>query len=155
MPYLQAVLKEGTGHAPPPSSLFCQSTQDLHSPSVLRLYPSVPVNSRSAVRATTLPRGGGPDGASPIFITKGEAVGYCAYAMHRRKDLYGADADVFRPERWAVTADDNLAKRIGWGYIPFNGGPRLCLGRKSRRAWFSPSLSLPLSLSCSIGRLRC
>jgi hypothetical protein len=29
---------------------------------VLRLYPSVPVNSRSAVRTTTLPVGGGPDG---------------------------------------------------------------------------------------------
>lgn len=45
--------------------------------------------------------------------------------MHRRKDLYGEDAMEFRPERWE---GDRLAK-IGWGYLPFHGGPRLCLGK--------------------------
>lgn len=81
-------------------------------------------------RTTTLPKEGGPSGKSPILVKEGQAVGYCAYAMHRRKDLYGEDADYFRPERWETTLDDNLSKRIGWGYIPFNGGPRICLGRK-------------------------
>lgn len=75
---------------------------------------------------TTLPTGGGEDGKSPILLREGEAVGYCAYAMHRRKDLYGEDAEEFIPERW----DDGKLKHIGWGYLPFNGGPRLCLGRK-------------------------
>lgn len=46
--------------------------------------------------------------------------------MHRRKDLYGDDAEEFRPERWE---GDGL-RNIGWGYLPFNGGPRICLGRK-------------------------
>jgi hypothetical protein len=44
--------------------------------------------------------------------------------MHRRKDLFGADADEFRPERWQYL-------RPGWNYLPFNGGPRTCLGRES------------------------
>lgn len=44
--------------------------------------------------------------------------------MHTRPDIYGADADDFRPERWA----ENL--RPGWGYIPFSGGPRVCLGQQ-------------------------
>ncbi|GAB7348162.1 hypothetical protein MBLNU459_g6175t1 [Dothideomycetes sp. NU459] len=73
---------------------------------------------------------GGPDGESPILVMKGEPVRYSPYALHRRKDLYGDDADHFRPERWEATDGDNLSKRIGWGYIPFNGGPRICLGQE-------------------------
>lgn len=93
---------------------------------VLRLYPSVPVNSRAATKTTTLPLGGGPDGQSPILIRKGEAVGYCVYAMHRRKDIYGLDALSFKPERWE---DGTLLRDVGYGYLPFNGGPRVCLGQ--------------------------
>jgi len=92
---------------------------------VLRLYPSVPVNSRAALKTTTLPIGGGPDGKSPVLLRKGEAVGYAVYAMHRRKDLYGEDAESFRPERW----EGDELKSIGWGYLPFNGGPRVCMGQ--------------------------
>lgn len=75
---------------------------------------------------TTLPTGGGPDGTAPLLVQPGEAVGYCVYVMHRRRDLYGEDADEFRPERW----EGDALKDISWGYLPFNGGPRLCLGRK-------------------------
>lgn len=75
---------------------------------------------------TTLPTGGGPDGTSPILVRPGEAVGYCVYAMHRRKDIYGDDALEFRPERW----EGDALKNIGWAYLPFNGGPRICLGRE-------------------------
>ncbi|RAK90360.1 n-alkane-inducible cytochrome P450 [Aspergillus costaricaensis CBS 115574] len=93
---------------------------------VLRLYPSVPINSRAATKTTTLPTGGGPAGTAPILVRKGEAVGYCVYAMHRRRDIYGADADEFRPERW----ENDALKDVGWGYLPFNGGPRVCLGQE-------------------------
>jgi hypothetical protein len=51
--------------------------------------------------------------------------------MHRRADLYGMDAEIFRPERWnedmPLFHDPTNAK---WGYLPFNGGPRVCLGSK-------------------------
>ena len=67
---------------------------------VLRLYPVVPVNSRRAVRNTTLPRGGGPDGMSKIFVRKDEQVDYSVHVMHRRTALWGKDAEDFRPERW-------------------------------------------------------
>ncbi|RAR10489.1 cytochrome P450 52A11 [Stemphylium lycopersici] len=93
---------------------------------VLRLYPIAPVNGRTAVRTTTLPVGGGPEGQSPFLVRKGEVVGYSVYAMHRRKDLYGEDALEFRPERWE---DGTLLRRVGFGYLPFNGGPRVCLGQ--------------------------
>lgn len=64
------------------------------------LYSRVPMNSRTAVTDTVLPVGGGPVGKSPIFIKSGTQVIYQVWAMHRRKDFYGEDAEVFRPERW-------------------------------------------------------
>ncbi len=90
---------------------------------ILRLEPVVPENGRRAVRNTTLPRGGGPDGQSPIYIRAGEEVAYNVTIMHRRKDIWGEDAHDFRPERWE-------GRKHGWEYLPFNGGPRICLGQQ-------------------------
>jgi cytochrome P450 len=66
----------------------------------LRLFPSVPFNSRCCVQDTTLPVGGGKDGLSPVYVKKGQEVNYTVHVMHRRKDIWGEDADEFRPERW-------------------------------------------------------
>ncbi|KAF8533882.1 cytochrome P450 [Trichophaea hybrida] len=93
---------------------------------VLRLYPSVPLNGRDAVRDTILPVGGGDDGLSPVFVPKGGRVQYSVYAMHRRTDIYGPDALEFRPERWG----EGTKSGRGWEYLPFNGGPRICLGQQ-------------------------
>lgn len=90
---------------------------------ILRLEPVVPENSRRAVRNTTLPRGGGPDGQAPIYIRAGEEVVYNVTIMHRRKDIWGEDADEFQPERWH-------GRKYSWEYLPFNGGPRICLGQQ-------------------------
>ncbi len=43
--------------------------------------------------------------------------------MHRREDLYGGDAHEFRPERWEEL-------RVAFQYLPFNGGPRICIGQQ-------------------------
>lgn len=48
---------------------------------------------------------------------------YNVYAMHRNEDVFGRDPDEFVPERWQDL-------RPGWGYLPFNGGARACIGRK-------------------------
>lgn len=91
----------------------------------LRLHSVVPFNSRCTVRDTTLPTGGGPDGTLPVFVPKGTEVNFSTHVLHRRKDLWGEDADEFVPERWEK-------KRPGttWQYIPFNGGPRICIGQQ-------------------------
>ena len=53
-------------------------------------------------------------------------VAYSVYHMQRREDLYGPEPLAFRPGRWETSE----LSGIGWGYLPFNGGPRLCLGSK-------------------------
>lgn len=92
----------------------------------LRLYPSVPQNFRLAAKNTTLPRGGGKDGLAPLFIRKGATITYAVLSMQRLAKHYGPDALVFRPERW-LTGE---TKKLGWAYLPFNGGPRICLGQQ-------------------------
>lgn len=89
----------------------------------LRLYPLLPYNDRVALRDTTLPRGGGPHESAPIYVRKGTVVEYCTHIVHRRKDLWGDDADEFRPERWD-------GRKTGFEYIPFNAGPRICIGQQ-------------------------
>ncbi|CAG7562091.1 unnamed protein product [Fusarium equiseti] len=89
----------------------------------LRLHPVIPTNARVAVRDTTIPRGGGADGQSPLFISKGTAMFYNVYAMHRNEAIFGPEPEEFVPERWQDL-------RPGWGYLPFNGGARACIGQQ-------------------------
>ena len=88
----------------------------------LRLYPVVPANSRHAVVDTTLPRGGGPKGDQPVFIAKGTDIAYSVHVLHRQKSIWGEDADEFNPERF-------IKRKQGFEFLPFNGGPRVCLGQ--------------------------
>ena len=86
------------------------------------MHPPIPINSRTAIRDTVLPTGGGEDGKAPLFVSKNTVVGYNLFAMHRRPDLWESP-DEFKPERWA-------GRKTGWEFLPFNGGPRICMGRE-------------------------
>lgn len=93
----------------------------------LRMAPVIPLNERVAIRDTVLPTGGGPNLKQPIFVPKGQQVLIPTYAMTRRQDLWGPDADEFKPERWT----DDGGRKFGFEFIPFGAGPRQCLGRES------------------------
>lgn len=90
---------------------------------ISRLYPAVPYNVRIALHDTMLPVGGGPDGLSPIGVLKDTPIAYSTLVLHRRDDLT-EDAQVFKPERWEKWTPKP------WQYIPFNGGPRICIGQQ-------------------------
>ncbi|KAI9815253.1 MAG: hypothetical protein M1827_002733 [Pycnora praestabilis] len=80
-------------------------------------------NMRLCLKDCVLPSGGGPDGKKPIFVPQGTQVSVNFGAMQRDKDIWGEDADEFRPERWEDM-------KTGWHYIPFSGGPRICPGQQ-------------------------
>jgi cytochrome P450 len=92
----------------------------------LRLYPVVPFNVRMSLHDTTLPRGGGPDGMSPIGVLKDTPIGYSSLILQRREDFYppGSNHLVFNPDRWYTWQPKH------WTFIPFNGGPRICIGQQ-------------------------
>ena len=101
----------------------------------LRLYPVVPYNVRVALTDTTLPRGGGPDGMQPLAVLKDTPVGYSTLILQHRKDIYPSnfpsdsekafpDPQKFDPSRW-----DSWTPK-SWTYVPFNGGPRICIGQQ-------------------------
>lgn len=92
---------------------------------IQQLYPPISINVRHALKDTYLPTGGGADGTSRVFVPKGCAVNYVTFALQRQKDLFGDDADQFRPERWV---DPTIGHN--YSYLPFSAGPRTCLGRK-------------------------
>ncbi len=81
----------------------------------LRLYPPVWQISRHAT---------GPDVIGGYAVTPGSLIGISPYLLHRHR-AYWAEPDEFRPERFAVGADD----RPSHLYLPFGGGPRICIGQ--------------------------
>lgn len=89
-----------------------------------RLYPVTGTMARIALRDTVLPTGGGPGGDSPVLVKKGTMIRTSFYALHRRKDVYGPDADQWNPDRWKTLRPQH------WAYLPFGGGPRVCPGQQ-------------------------
>jgi len=80
----------------------------------LRLYPSVPLDSKNALEDDTLPDG--------TFVPAGVECAYSPYCFGRSVDIWGADAGEFKPERWLGTPTPSQYK-----YLTFNAGPRLVL----------------------------
>lgn len=62
--------------------------------------------------------------ADPSTILRtGQIVLFSVYNMQRRKELWGSDAEEFKPERWEQRVPP-------WQFLPFLGGPRTCLGQQ-------------------------
>ncbi|KAM0439993.1 hypothetical protein ACHAPT_001093 [Fusarium lateritium] len=91
----------------------------------LRLRPPIPFEIKQAQQATTLPDG--------TYLPAGAIVVWCAWAMGRSQTTWGPDADEFRPERWLTTSPSGevtVVQRPAAQFPVFNGGPRVCLGKK-------------------------
>ncbi|OWZ17404.1 hypothetical protein PHMEG_0008650 [Phytophthora megakarya] len=86
----------------------------------LRLHPSVPVEPKQTVEDTTLSDG--------TFVPAGTAIGLATYAMARMPQVWGPDAEEFKPERWIDPATGKLLAVSAYKFASFNAGPRMCLG---------------------------
>ncbi|OQV06221.1 hypothetical protein CLAIMM_10824 isoform 2 [Cladophialophora immunda] len=72
-------------------------------------------------------------------VPAGTAVAILGGATHFNKDVYGADAQLFRPERWLMEpteSPDAYAKRLRWmsrADLTWGAGDRACMGRNIAR----------------------
>ncbi|CAJ0926568.1 unnamed protein product, partial [Mesorhabditis belari] len=58
-------------------------------------------------------------------IEKGTIIQVDAYTLQKSKEIWGEDAEDFVPERWM-----NATKEQHQAYLPFGGGPRMCVGNR-------------------------
>jgi cytochrome P450 len=83
----------------------------------LRLYPPAPVVARQAVRDVEL---------GPVQVKAGEVVTCFFYVLHRSELLWDQPA-AFDPDRFAPERSEG---RHRFSFIPFGGGPRVCIGAR-------------------------
>ncbi|KAI0434920.1 cytochrome P450 [Xylaria sp. FL1042] len=99
MAYLQAVIKEG-----------------------LRFYPPV-----IGLGSKQVPEGG--DVINGYYVPEGTQIGMNFFGLMRSKEIWGPDANAFRPERWLDADPDhtrrmNMVVALGFGF-----GKYQCLGK--------------------------
>jgi fatty acid omega-hydroxylase len=87
----------------------------------LRLYPSVPEDSKHVVNDDVLPSG--------TFVPAGSSVTYSIYSVGRMKFIWGEDCLEFKPERWLSADGDKIQVQDSYKFVSFNAGPRICLGK--------------------------
>ncbi|KZV93250.1 cytochrome P450 monooxygenase pc-3 [Exidia glandulosa HHB12029] len=95
----------------------------------LRLFPAVPGNVRQNIDGMLLPSVDRQTGKQH-YLPPRTLVSYSVFLMHRRKDLWGPDAEQFDPDRFI---DERVSKYLTpnpFIFLPFNAGPRICLGQQ-------------------------
>jgi cytochrome P450 len=96
---------------------------------VLRLFPTIPVTSRMAVRDTTV---------AGHHLPKGSIVMISPWATNRNPALWGPDAEDFVPERWIDQETGRATMHGGadnnYSFLTFLHGPRSCIGERFARA---------------------
>lgn len=98
LPYLQACIKEA-----------------------LRMHPAVGLLLERHVPAGGVTLNG-------HFIPEGTIVGINPWVSARNREVYGADADVFRPERW-LDASPSQILEMDRASLTFGHGARSCIGK--------------------------
>ncbi|KAM0310217.1 hypothetical protein ACHAO8_008317 [Botrytis cinerea] len=98
-------------------------TKDIINES-LRLHPAASRLGKISLKDTVLTKGGGEDGQFPIFVPKGTVVKLDLYTLQKDPTIWGADADIFRPDRWLDI--NRPLSESKWQYEPFLGGIRMC-----------------------------
>ncbi|KAH7324934.1 cytochrome P450 [Stachybotrys elegans] len=101
MPYLQAVIREG-----------------------IRMFPPA-----TGILNKQVPPGG--DNILGYEIPEGVQIGHNIAGLMRTQDIFGPDAEAFRPDRWleAESEPEKLKEMLGAVDLVFGYGKYMCLGR--------------------------
>lgn len=74
-----------------------------------------------------------PQGATICgqYVPGGTVVGCNAWVLHQNKDVFGHDAEVYRPERWIESegADPARLSKMRQSMFQFGAGSRTCVGK--------------------------
>ncbi|KAK3499458.1 putative benzoate 4-monooxygenase cytochrome P450 [Neurospora hispaniola] len=97
LPYLEAVINE---------------VLRFHSTSGIGLPRQIPHDAAQGVHI------------QGYYLPPGTVLSVPTYSIHHSKEIWGPDADEFKPERW-----ERLTSRQKNAFIPFSHGPRSCVGR--------------------------
>lgn len=98
LPYLQAALKEALR---------------MHPATGLPLWRQVPAGGVTLCGQ---------------YFPAGTEVGVNSWVAHRNQDVWGVDADDYRPERWLDSPEDKL-RQMNALFMPFGLGSRTCIGK--------------------------
>jgi cytochrome P450 len=107
----------------------------------LRMWPPV-----MGLMARSSPK---DDTVCGMYVPASTHVAWSALAVMKNKDIFGADADVFSPERWLHAKPGQLKEMEGVQGLVFAGGTRWeCLGKRLaqielEKALFEVSASVP------------
>ena len=89
----------------------------------LRLFPSVPISHKTALKPDVL--------ASGHRVSPKTKILFFTYAMVRMESVWGEDCREFKPERW-IFDEGKIRRGPSYKFFTFNFGPRTCLdGRYS------------------------
>ena len=87
----------------------------------MRIFPTttLPIERR-------VPAGGAK--IAEMYFVEGTTVGCTPIALHMNAAVFGADAGVYRPERWLTSNAEELRKMEA-AHMGFSRGRRVCLGQ--------------------------
>ncbi|CRK99682.1 CLUMA_CG012996, isoform A [Clunio marinus] len=83
----------------------------------MRLLPPVPLIGRETLEDLEL---------DEVIVPKGVTLIIHFFNLHRKKEIWGDDAEEFNPDRFS---SENENKRHPYSFLPFSGGSRDCIGK--------------------------
>lgn len=84
----------------------------------MRVLAPVPLVARETMNDITLSNG--------VTLPSGVQIAIDIFNMHRRKDIWGPEADTFNPDNFLSA---NMQNKHSYAFIPFTKGLRYCIGK--------------------------
>ena len=107
---------KGLGSTPPVLLAVIKESMRLHAPFPTAFPRIITAGAETAI----------PDLPAPLPV--GTTVGSNTYILGRSKEIWGDDADKWKPERWLVAGEER--QRLEDKFVVFSKGPRTCIGRE-------------------------